>query len=457
MALPVLSPMQHQAVKATHDWFVNGGARQVGTDNAREFLLGGYAGSGKSTILPVIVDDLGVDPSYIEFCAPTGKAAKVMTEKLKAYGIGKRARTIHSLIYRPKPLRAEVLEKNLSDLKGQRDAVLQRLHEDGVGSDWQKDERLIEIDRAIKITEKDLDKAYDHSEGPKFQLNPDGDASKARLIVIDEISMVGEAVADDLRSFGVPLFGMGDPGQLPPVGDQPGFLNRDPDFFLSEIHRQAADNPIIRIANMLRNGESLKVGNYAGPTQDDWVHVVDRMRDTATYDLDRDAQLIVGTHRKRWFITDKLRQRLGYKSTGPVAGEPLLICKNSRTVPDLVNGTFVECLEDVGYLKDGKATVPISIRDELGAARTVIACQGLLEEHVLRRKNAATAPKSLAFKARIEAEHVDWGWAITCHKSQGSQWDEVIVHDESGVFGEDAAKWAYTAATRAARRLTIVV
>jgi exodeoxyribonuclease-5 len=455
MALPTPSVMQETALSKACDWYNNVGAfrSQFGSP---EFILGGYAGTGKSTILPLFVDRIGLNPDNIEFCAPTGKAAKVMTEKLKAYGISKRARTIHSLIYRPKALRAEVLEKNLSDLKGQRDNVLQRLHETGI-VDWQKDERLIEIDHAIKITEKDLDKAYDRGEGPQFQLNPDGDLSKAKLCVVDEISMVGETIADDMRSFGVPIFGMGDPGQLPPVGEPAGFLNRDPDFFLTEIHRQAADNPIIRISAMIRNGEMPKIGRYAGPTSDQWVHVVDRMKDAATYDLDRDAQIIVGTHRKRWNVTEKLRRALGYRSTGPVAGEPLIICKNSRNIPDLVNGTFVECLSDVGDLKEGKATVPVAIRDELGVSRDIIACQGLLEEHFLRKKNGATANKSLAFKARIEAEHVDFGWAITAHKSQGSQWGEVIVHDESGMFGEDAAKWAYTAVTRAAERLTFVV
>jgi exodeoxyribonuclease-5 len=86
----------------------------------------------------------------------------------------------------------------------------------------------------------------------------------------------------------------------------------------------------------------------------------------------------------------------------------------------------------------------------------MFAYQGLFEEHVKREKNFATAAKPSAYRARINDNHVDFGWAITCHKSQGSQWDDVVVHDESGSFREAADQWLYTAITRAAERLVIV-
>jgi exodeoxyribonuclease-5 len=86
----------------------------------------------------------------------------------------------------------------------------------------------------------------------------------------------------------------------------------------------------------------------------------------------------------------------------------------------------------------------------------MFAYQGLFEEHLSKVKGAATASKSSAFRSRITDNHVDFGWVITCHKSQGSQWDEVIVHDESGVFREDADKWLYTAVTRTAGGLKLI-
>lgn len=449
MGLPVLTAHQDDAVKAAKEWYRDNSEPHDGVMEAPDFYLGGFAGTGKSTILPVIIDSLSLDPELVQFVAPTGKAAKVMSEKLKDYGINRRARTIHSLIYRPKPLRAELMEKQLRDLKGQRDIVLGDLAGD---PDWKHDPRLVELEKSISLLERDLEKAFDQNEGPQFQLNPESDIRKAKLCVCDEASMVGEGIADDLRSFGIPILAMGDPGQLPPVGDNPGLTARKPDFFLTEIHRQAADNPIIHLATLARQGKSLRPGKYG-----DGVEVVERIRDNATYDEAREAQIIVGTNRRRWQVTSKLRRALGFRSTGPCAGEPLIICKNSRTIPDLVNGSFVNCVHDVGDLEDGNVVVKVLAEDELGVQRTILAVQGLFEEHRLMKKGAATAPRFMAFRAKIENEHVDWGWAITCHKSQGSQWDDVILHDESGVFQEDSAKWLYTGITRAAKRLTVVV
>ena len=99
----------------------------------------------------------------------------------------------------------------------------------------------------------------------------------------------------------------------------------------------------------------------------------------------------------------------------------------------------------------------VGIEDENGTQHKVAAVQGLLEEHFLKVKGASTADKGEAFRAKKACEHLDWGWALTCHKAQGSQWPDVIVHDESGVFQDDAKFWLYTAVTRAAERLTVVV
>ena len=451
MGLPTPSEHQEQAITSALDWYRENQDIRPEGDGASDFYLGGFAGTGKSTILPTIIDRVGVPPEDIQFCAPTGKAAKVMSEKLKAYGIDRRARTIHSLIYRPRPLRAEIIQKALDDAKERRDYILTGLHEDGI-TNWRTHPSLVEIDRTIGMLEHDLDKAFDESEGPKFYLNPDSDLRKAKLLVLDELSMVGTTIAEDLRGFGVPILGIGDPGQLPPVGENPGFTNREPDFFMTEIHRQARDNPIIALSILAREGRNIKPGKYG-----DGVEVVERIRDDATYDMDRNAQIIVGTNKRRWKVTNKLRKKLGYLSSGPCAGEPLIICKNSRTIPDFVNGAFVNCVHDTGDLQEGSVALRVMVEDEDGIQRTVVAVQGLFEEHKLLKKGESTAPKNLAFRARIDNEHLDWGWAITCHRVQGSQWDDVILHDESGAFREDAARWLYTGISRAAKRLTLVL
>jgi exodeoxyribonuclease V len=63
----------------------------------------------------------------------------------------------------------------------------------------------------------------------------------------------------------------------------------------------------------------------------------------------------------------------------------------------------------------------------------------------------------LEWQDKKGTEEFTYGYALTCHKAQGSQWDEVIVFDESSTFREDKNRWLYTATTRAAERLTIVI
>src|SRR5438876_11123551 len=99
-------------------------------------------------------------------------------------------------------------------------------------------------------------------ETPNFELWDEAPASKARLIVIDECSMVDAELARDLMSFGVPLLVLGDPAQLPPIQGGGFFTEVEPDAMLTEVHRQAEDNPIIRLSMDIRAGLDLEPGRY---------------------------------------------------------------------------------------------------------------------------------------------------------------------------------------------------
>jgi exodeoxyribonuclease V len=460
MTTPTLSHMQEKAVAEFVEWNEQFPARRATAQrledvtSAEYFYLGGYAGTGKSTILPFIVEQSGIPMDQISFCAPTGKAAKVMTQKMRQFGMSASATTIHKLIYRPKGERIDQLEQQLvteQGIVGQAEAV--------INDPQSSKEKILEaqdVRRSAKVAAnqlmKDLEKAFDRKEGPSFQFNVDSSVKDSRLIVVDEASMVGMDAADDLRSFGIPILAMGDPGQLPPIKSEPGFLNRDPDFFLTEIHRQAADNPIIRLATMIREGKTIKLGRMG-----DAVDIISRNKDDSTYDLNREAQVIVGTNRKRWNVTMRLRAALGYTSQGPSEGEPLIVCKNSRSNPSLINGTFVACAETVDRLVDGDSKFVLKVVDDMGNTISIFAYQLLFEENLAKTKGKYSCSVREAMQAARECEHVDFGHAITCHKAQGSQWDDVIVHDESSVFGEDSQKWLYTAVTRAANRLTVVI
>ena len=94
----------------------------------------------------------------------------------------------------------------------------------------------------------------------KFSLNPDSAVKTADLVIIDEVSMVSEDLAVDLLSFGTKVLVLGDPAQLPPVDGAGYFTCRKPDFMLTEIHRQAAESPIIRMSMDVREGRKLRLG-----------------------------------------------------------------------------------------------------------------------------------------------------------------------------------------------------
>src|SRR5215210_9157695 len=98
--------------------------------------------------------------------------------------------------------------------------------------------------------------------GPQFVLNRQSPVARASLIIIDECSMVDEELGRDLLSFGQPVLVLGDPAQLPPVKGGGFFTEGEPDVMLTEVHRQARDNPIIRLSMVVREGGRLPHGRH---------------------------------------------------------------------------------------------------------------------------------------------------------------------------------------------------
>lgn len=437
-----LTPQQDEAVAAFTKWWKEIGvhAKNFSNDIAPFFMQHGYAGTGKSTILPFFIQSCGLDPMKdVAFVAPTGKAAKVMTKKLQAQGITKPAITIHKAMYRPKGLKFISIETQIN--------ATVKLLESASAQD-----RII-LQRTIKLLHKDLERAY-LSTAPSFQLDPDSPTMReSKLLVVDEASMAGERIADDMLSFGTPILAIGDPGQLQPVGDNPGFFTRDPDHILTEIHRQALDNPIIRASMDIREGRLLQYGNHGGGA----LRVLTPKQDDVTFDQNRDVQIIVGTNGKRHRMTRELRKQANLHACGPTEGEMLIVTRNSRTHPNLVNGTMLMVTHDTGDLKQGDVTCRVHGVDEDKMPYSLTAIQGIFEENYLGA-NQWTAPKASVRHAmeRKENHCVDWAYCITTHKSQGSQWNDVCVHDESNVFRDQSKQWLYTAVTRAAETLTVV-
>ena len=446
-----LTDHQWEGVKSAADWYATASEEY----SPKPFVFTGYAGSGKSTCVGAMIDHLGLQQHEVMYMAPTGKAAKVLSRKLHESGWSKGATTIHKAIYMPKQDKADAVDREIENLN--RHLMWVNSGGDAGQQHWNneiRDMTKAQIEKEIAMLTMDLGDLMDR-EGPKFTLKAPSDISQdAKLFVVDEASMVGSQVAEDLGYFGIPVLALGDPGQLPPVGDDWGFTMEEPDVFLSEIHRQAANNPIIQLATMARSGKDIPIGDYG-----DGVRVLSRRDDDVTYNMDRDAMVLVGTHRKRWTVTKKIRSECGWTETGPMKDEPLLVCRNSTQHNGLVNGTFLTCMEDHGDLAPRRASFSLKASDDdlNGVEYDLRVTQGLFEEHQYRKRNAHSAPDREAFKANKSCEHVDFGHAITVHKSQGSEFDDVALHDESPVFRQDAKRWLYTGITRASKHLTILV
>jgi exodeoxyribonuclease-5 len=282
-------------------------------------------------------------------------------------------------------------------------------------------------------------RATEGAEGaPTFTLNEGGFASRASLIVIDECSMVDGELARDLLSFGKPILVLGDPFQLPPVKGGGYFTEAVPDVMLTQIHRQAEDNPIIRLSQIVRSGGELAEGQY-GETR-----VVRRSAIDAAQVLAAD-QVLVGVNRTRRAYNQRMRALNGFTEPLPVAGDRLVCLRNDRT-KGLINGGLWR-VEALGGMQKDFVRMTVRPADE-GAAKSVKVA-------VLKHFFEGTEGE-LAYPLRRESDEFDYGYALTVHKAQGSQWDDVMLFDESFAFREHRARWLYTGLTRAAKRLTVV-
>ncbi len=276
------------------------------------------------------------------------------------------------------------------------------------------------------------------TEEPSFVLNDDSDAARAKLIVIDECSMVDEELGRDLLSFGKKVLVLGDPAQLPPVRGGGFFTEAEPDVMLRDVHRQAADNPIIRLSMAIRAGEGVEQGVF-GDTR-----VV--RRDSLDPALVTGAdQVLVGLNKTRRAYNARLRELRGFTGELPQSGDKLVCLRNNRK-KGLLNGALFT-VKSAGALRRGKVRMLVSPEDG--------ECVRFQRVAVIPQLFGAES--DVPYALRKDSDEFDFGYALTVHKAQGSQWDDVTLFDESFAFREHRSRWLYTGVTRAAKRLTLVV
>ena len=363
--------------------------------------IAGYAGTGKSTLVKFIIAALNLQPEDVAYVTFTGKAASVLRHK----GCPN-AMTAHKLLYYSKRMPSG-----------------------------------------------------------KFVFRPrpilEGNYS---LIVVDEISMLPNDLWELLLSHKKHVIALGDPFQIPPIDKKADNHVLDkPHIFLDEIMRQAEESEIIRLTMDIRNYKAPQYfkGNEIQVLRPN--EVVDGMYSWAD-------QIICATNRKRQEINDYMRQAAG-RGEEPEPGDKIICCRNCWDILDisgdnaLVNGT-IGTLE--GFVKGyqeypifGFPSVPIlsaNISTIDGEFENVIMDYQMLKEG----KPFLTSEQAYQIYRRPDLKNLEpvdfnYGYAITGHRAQGSEWDKVLVFEEKFPFDrEEHARWLYTSCTRSASKLVLV-
>ena len=371
--------------------------------------ISGYAGSGKSTLVQFIIQALGIPPFDVCYIAYTGKAALVLKEKGN-----KNAMTAHKLLYQSYP---------------------------------RKDGTFFHMPR------RPLEYPY-------------------KVIVVDEVSMLPKAMWELLLSHHIYIIALGDPGQLPPLTDDNGVLQH-PHVFLDEIMRQAQESEIIRISMDIRAGRQLSL--FSGKE----VRVVSQSQVVSGM-LKWADQIIVAKNQTRHFYNDLMREYyFGHDvPKAPVPGDKVICLRNDWDAVNeagdvLVNG-LTGFVENIEYKENNMGNlIPKKYIDTLMHADfipdhydenddAVLYGQAVFNQVNMDYKLFTTWEPSITadnfrrVNRKFHPHQFDYGYAITAHKAQGSEYDKVLVFEEDFPWGDEHRRWLYTAVTRARQKLIIV-
>jgi exodeoxyribonuclease-5 len=263
------------------------------------------------------------------------------------------------------------------------------------------------------------------------------------LIVLDEGSMVGEYDMKALLRFNIPVLVLCDLGQLQPVKAPPSLTPEHIDFELTQIMRQAAESNIIRAAGFVRDGKRLPLREYP----DVRVRAGNPPLDELIAHSGIDSQILCSYNNTRVAVNRKIREALGFTGDTPNVGEKVM-CWFNQHAHNFMNGEQGIVL-GFDTLRDDELNEDEP--DELQIMRLKSLTDG-------RERRVKFNPLSFHRDPEVSGPALkgvggfQFGWCCTIHKSQGSEWDNVLVFEE--MMG-DYAKMQYTAYTRAAKVLTV--
>lgn len=288
-----------------------------------------------------------------------------------------------------------------------------------------------------------------------------------KIIVVDECSMLPQEFVDMLLSYPIFVIFLGDPFQIPPIEkDKGNYLLNNPHVFLSEIMRQDKDNDIIDLTMKIRNGEYIKPFNGINAK-------VFGKSELTTGMLEWADIVICATNAKRNAINKKMRELKGF-SGPPQCGEKVICLQNNwdrlseNNMEPLVNGL-------VGHIENVYTSfnpMPQFIRGNVDVIDTVVGnfiseTGEEFGELTLDKKQFESGEETLDWKTKYKLgkskykylipEQFAYGYAITAHRAQGSQWEKVLVIEENFPFeNETHFRWLYTSCTRATQKLVVI-
>ena len=409
-----LSSDQEEAISTILDWY--------NSSSRKPFItLGGYAGTGKTSVIAELRKRLPVS-LRISYCAYTGKATSVLRNKLlKSKSLYKddTIGTIHSLIYEP------IMQGN--EIVG-----------------WSR----------VSVLECDL-------------------------IVVDERSMVSQDIFEDLLSYGKPIICIGDHGQLPPISSDDFNLMNNPDIKLEVVHRfdNSEDSALLKLSIMAREDGKIPYGEYGDgvlkvdPKSPKVALFVKMMGDF------HNSFCVCGKNDTRISLNKRFRNLFKRSEDNPVVGDRIICLKNNKRAIDLpiYNGmigtiktkyTYQNCY-DITCQFDNESEIYKGVISKKNFNNSnFFEQETVFKNDVIRwRKQRSCGDyysvnnNFVRSKEKITLDNFDYAYAITCHKSQGSEMENVMVIEQKcyGWSTDDMwRRWLYTAITRSRKHLIII-
>lgn len=447
------------------------------SSDAQIFILKGYAGSGKTTLLKGLVSYLQEEKTQCQVMAPTGRAAKILRKK-----VGQGA-TIHKTIYALEDIHTEHLE---NEETGEHSY----LYHFPIKQEGDNKQRILIVDEASMVSNVKNEQEF-------FQFGTD-------ILLADLLTY------SRVRESHNKIIFVGDPAQLPPVGS-PISQALNTDFFekLGLEYMQAEMTQVVRQGNnlILKNATTIRKV-IEQPIKSELV--LDYDNDFIKIDIEEVATqytelfpmpelgqgvVIAYSNRQCLHYNQSIRSKIFPNTPDVIAGDILLINQNNYTKGvELFNGDMVKVLEvsdelvirknipvfekgvkkpttltfrGVKLLPEGSDTIVEcyiidSLLNSIDRDLSVIEKNALFVDFVIRfrekygdkyKEGSREFKEALKDDPYFNALRVKYGYAITCHKSQGGEWDTTFV-DYSGRTGlnNDALRWSYTATTRAVKR-----